>query len=218
MRKPLILSLLPLAAAMLAFPVQAATFQIAEDEHSLNEVTFTSIAPLVRMIGRTRDIEGKADLDPARPQAATGRFVVNLAALDTGIKLRNKHMLSTLDVEKYPVAILQIDKIETAAKELKPNQTVGVMAAGSFTIRGVTRPITVPGQVTFLTTAPGTRDADWVRLETRFPIKLADYQIPVSRAILGIKVADEVTIEVTAMAKASGTAQANPPAKSSSAR
>jgi polyisoprenoid-binding protein YceI len=218
MRKPLTFLIAPIAATFLALPVQAAIFLIAEDEHSLNEATFTSIAPLVRMIGRTRDVEGKADVDPARPQSATGRFIVNLASLDTGIKLRNEHMLSTLDVEHHPAAILQVDKVEVAAKVLKPNQTVGVMAAGTFTLRGVTRPIRVPGQITFLTNAPSTRDGDWVRLETRFPLKLSDFQIPISRSILGIKVADEVTIEVTAMARASGTAEGMAPAKSSSAR
>ncbi|MBM3266726.1 MAG: YceI family protein [Candidatus Sericytochromatia bacterium] len=191
-----------LSILAIAGPAHAESFTIAEDNHTVNEVSFTSIAPLVRMVGRTQDVTGQADIDINRPAAAKGRFVVDLSSLQTGIKRRDAHMRDMIEVTKFPTAVLEVDRVEGAPKALEPGKTAHIKAVGRFTIHGVTRDVTVPGQITFLPETKGTRDGNWVLLESRFPLLLVDYGIALPKPLLGIKVADTVTIDVSAMARA----------------
>ncbi len=201
------MALVPALLLALAAPAFAEGYTVAEDDHTVNEVSFTSIAPLVRMVGRTSEVNGQADIDLGRPGAAKGRFVVDLASLQTGIKLRDSHMRKTLEVETYPTAILDVIRVEGAPKALEPGKPARIKAIGRFTLHGVTRDVAIPGTITYLPETKGIRDGNWVELQAAFPLALADFGIPISKSLLGIKVADTVTIDVTAMARA-GVAEA----------
>lgn len=196
---------LPLAAALVvAHPstAQAKSFAIAEDRHTPNEITFTSRAPLVRMVGRTSKVSGVADIDLQDITRSTGRFEVPLATLETGIKLRDEHMRDTLDTERFPTAQFVVRKVSARSPKVVPEQPHEVDVDGTLTIRGVTREIRVPATVVYY---PENKDVrgpgDWVMLSTSFKIKLTDYGIPLGPKVLGPKVADEIVLAIDAMAR-----------------
>lgn len=198
-------STLPLAAALLAVfagPALAKPFVVSEDRHTPNEVTFTSRAPLVRMVGRTSQVSGIADIDLNDITKSTGRFDVPLATLETGIKMRDGHMREALNTEQFPMAQFVVKKISAATIRVSPEQPHEVDVDGTLTIRGVTRDIRVPATIVYY---PENKDVrapgEWVMLSTAFKIKLTDYEVPLGAKILGPKVANEVTIAIDAMAR-----------------
>lgn len=188
--------------AVLAAPAMARPFAVAEDRHTPNEVTFMSRAPLVRMVGRTSQVSGVADIDLADITKSTGRFEVPLATLETGIKMRDGHLRDTLDTEKFPTAQFVVKTIATKAPKLAAGEPHDLDVDGTLTIHGVTRAVRVPATIVYY---PEDRDVrgpgDWIMLSTSFKIKLTDYEIPLGPKILGPKVNNEVTISIDAMAR-----------------
>jgi polyisoprenoid-binding protein YceI len=90
---------------------------------------------------------GDLALDGDRVESATGRVTVEVASLDTGSGLRDRHLRSAdfFDAEHHPRATLVL----TGARRDGPR----VVASGDLTIRGTTRPLAVP---LTLTAGPGT--------------------------------------------------------------
>lgn len=85
---------------------------------SANHVSFTSIAPLEEIVGKTSIVTGYVSLpDGASP--AKGEVHVDLASLDTGLSLRNKHMRENhLETDKYPEAMFQLESMTIPAGAL----------------------------------------------------------------------------------------------------
>lgn len=118
---------------------------------------------------------------------ATGVIEFELASLDTGIELRNEHMLNKyLEVKQHPKAKLQIEDL-TLPKDWTPEQAKldGVPFKGKLTLHGETQPV----EGTF--TVGDKRDVN-----AEFKLKLSDYKITIPE-YLGVKVADEVNVTVS---------------------
>ncbi len=198
-----------LGAALLvaiASPVMAANlFAVAQDMHTPNEVSFTSTAPLVKFTGRTAQVLGSANIDIRDLGRSSGEFAVNLASLDTGIKLRDEHMRNFLETSRYPEARFKVRTIRSKVKSLPENKPVSVFVDGDLTIHGVTRAVTLPAELTFLPqTDADFRAGDWVKLASTFDVKMTDFGIKVPSMILGPKVNNEVQIGIQTMARAGG--------------
>jgi polyisoprenoid-binding protein YceI len=182
-------------------------FAVAEDKHSLNEVVFTSKASIVRFTGRTSKISGEATINVKDASKASGNVKVDLASLDTGISLRNEHMRGVLETDKYPAATFTFKGIQLANKILTPNAPLSGTARGQLTLHGVTRTMTAPVELTYLPEQDANyRPGDWVHVNARFKIKMSDYGIQLPKPVLGVKVADEIELDVDGMAAASSGA------------
>ncbi|HZM91861.1 MAG TPA: YceI family protein [Vicinamibacterales bacterium] len=140
---------------------------------------------------RTTALAGRLSLDPATTVLA-GELSVDLKTLDTGISLRNQHMLDNyLEVRKS-------QEFETAVLS---NIDVGPLTAGvaaghsRFTahlrLHGTTQ--AVAGQATM------SERGSSVRVEASFPIRISDYAIADPR-YLGVGVKNEVAVRVAFLA------------------
>ena len=169
----------------------AAAQEYHVDLAASNIVRFISRAPLEEFDGVTDRIDGYVLLDGGRlGEASAGSageiyFEVDLASLDTGIGLRNRHMRDNyLEVEDYPYATFSgaIDSVAATA----PGQ-FEVHASGVLAMHGRERSLSPPCEVSELGAG--------YRVACSFSVLLSDYQIKIPK-IMFLKVADEVRIEL----------------------
>ena len=142
-------------------------------------------------VGRTNKVSGTLKID-LKKKTGSGKIIVDLASVNTGIDARDEHMRSEgwLNVAKYPTATF-----ETTSVKSKGGDKFDV--TGKFTLHGVTKTIKVPATVKYVAESELTKknrfNGDVVQLKTKFNIKLSDYGIMVP-AMAKDKVANEVTI------------------------
>lgn len=203
MNRKLVALSLATAGVLFASAVDARTFKVMDDSHTLNEVSFTSKASVVRIVGRTRAVEGFSEIDINNPsKTAKGEISVDLTTLDTGIKLRNEHMIDLIQAKKYPKATFKVKELN--APKLVANTPVEGTATGDFSLHGVTKTITVPLVLHYLPEDPENpeyRPGDWVSFSSNFNILLSDYGIPLPKPMFGVKVANDLEIQIDGMAK-----------------
>ena len=160
-----------------------------------NLVVFTSKATLESFQGKTKQVSGALSFDPANlGDSVTVHVEVDLASLDTGIPMRNKHMRENhLHTDKYPKAVFDGGRIlEASGHTLNPGDTVHLRMSGRFDLHGVKRTIEVP--VIAMRAKDGT-----LQVTTHFDVALADYKID-RPAFLMMKLepTQHLTVQVTA--------------------
>lgn len=201
-------ALVGLASAVAAPSFAAAaprTFVVTADKHTNTEAIFTSRASMVRFQGRTTEVSGEATIPMDNLAAAKGKVVVALGKLDTGIALRNEHMLGALEAAKHPTTSFSFTGIRPAGgvTKLEAGKEVRGVAMGQFTLHGVTKPMSAPVTLTYLPQVDANyRPGDWVEFNAKFPIHMPTYGVQLPAGVFGVKVAETVEIEVTGMAKA----------------
>jgi polyisoprenoid-binding protein YceI len=176
-------------------PVPGARFQVRPDQDE-NRVTFRSEAPVESFEGHTGRVQGEFTArvgDLVGPM--TGSITVDLASLDTGIGLRNKHMRENhLETDSYPEAVFAPEQVLTStAMVLTPGLTAQVRVGGQLTLHGVTHPVQADLDV--------ARQPDGsLEVTGGFTVKLSDYQIKRPQFLV-MKLADEqkVTLHLRAV-------------------
>lgn len=162
------------------------------DLEAPRSVVFISAATLDEFEGVTERIDGFVFLaggggvGPA-PDLAGSRlfFEVDLASLDTGISLRNRHMRDNyLETDEHPYATFdgKLDRIEAAG----PGR-FNVRASGDFAVHGVAARRTLDCLV--------TEERGGHRVACAFPVRLEDHDIEIPR-IMFMKLAPEVRVEI----------------------
>ncbi len=114
----------------------------------------------------------------------TGTLTVALAALKTGMSLRDDHMHETLETTKYPTAKLVVEKGLYA--------TGDVPFSGQLTLKADTRPVFGSCKVTSI--SPAAADCT-------FKIKLSDYPSIKVPGNVAAKLKDEVVVKATLKAQ-----------------
>jgi polyisoprenoid-binding protein YceI len=126
-------------------------------------------------------------------RAVSGACTFDLASIDTGIALRNKHMREKyLETAKYPKAVFTIVKM--ILPDDLSNQSFSaekVQYSAKLKLHGVER--------AFEGTANVTREENGLKVETEFELKLADFDIK-TPSFMDITVSEtvEVTVQATA--------------------
>jgi len=151
-----------------------------KDPKGVNNARFTLDAPLEALNGSASGISGTVMFDPESPATMKGKIIVASSSLTVPNAMQLKHMQSDkwLDVATYP-------EITFEAKEMKNVQTsAGVTSAditGTFTLKGVSKDITVPVKFTYLKGKLGQRmpkmQGDLLVIRANFPIKRSDFGI-----------------------------------------
>lgn len=130
---------------------------------------FTSRAPMLTFTGTSEKLTGLIDLEQNLLD-----FYLDLETLDTGIRLRNKHMRdSYLETEQFPYA-----EFRGRLKELPDfsvSDTVSVIAVGQFNVHGVEQPLEVPGKL--------IRTKNGLELVASWTLKLPDFNIDVPKVV-----------------------------------
>jgi polyisoprenoid-binding protein YceI len=168
-----ILTALLTAATLAAGSPRAETFVITPGEVGC-EVRFVSKAPLETVEGKTAQIAGRLDADLSDLAAGVTLSVeVDLASLDTGIALRNRHMRENhLHVEQYPKAVFKAGRVlDPPAQGLRPGVETTFRLEGELILHGVTRPLTAP-------ITARLREDGGLEIATTFELRLADFSIP----------------------------------------
>lgn len=165
-----------LAGSALAAPL---SFDF-KDPKNINNATFKLDAPLEAVNGSANGISGTVTFDPDKPADTKGKIVVTSASLTVPNPMQNTHMHSDkwLDTAQFPDITFEV-------KELKNVKTDGNVtsadAAGTFTLKGVSKEITVPVKLTYLKDKLGARvqkmEGDLLVVRASFTIKRSDYNI-----------------------------------------
>lgn len=171
MKRILIASTAALLLLIAAGGALAESFVIRAGEP--NRVSFLSKAPMETVEGSTSTVSGSVEVDLADLAAGVDVAVkVDLASIDTGIKLRNRHMCENhLETDEYPEATFVASAIETSpGATLEAGGSAEFSLKGDFTLHGVTREIEVP-------VAASLNAAGELHVTAEFKVKLSDYEI-----------------------------------------
>lgn len=171
-----ILALIGVTGIALAAPQ---TFDF-KDPKGINNAGFKLDAPLEAINGNASGVSGTVTFDPANPGATQGKIVVTTSSLMLPNPMQRTHMLSDkwLDATKYP-------EISFESKEFKNVQTIGdtttADVTGTFTLKGVSKDLTVPVKLTYLKDKLGDRlpnqKGDLLVVRANFSIKRGDFNI-----------------------------------------
>lgn len=158
---------------------------------SKNSVEFLAVGQpsALRIRGKTNTDKVKEPMKGSLAITANtliGTATYNLAALDTGIEMRDTHMKDKyLEVPKYPQAELTITKLNLPESHKGEN----LPFEGQLTLHGVKKPISGTANI----------EKTGSSLNTKFEYKilLANFGIEIP-SYMGIKIANEVTVTTTA--------------------
>jgi polyisoprenoid-binding protein YceI len=186
------------AAILLPAMASAQEYSFAVDP-KLVVVTFESRMEVEDILGTTHSVSGAARLDPA---GGTFRIEVPVDSLRTGIDMRDQHLKSDawLDAAKFPT-------VRFEGKDVRWEGDTKARVTGTFTMHGVSKPLSVTVDVRRIPSAQGTRmglaEGDWVRIRGEFPVKLSDFGVAIP-SMAAAKVSDVWTVKVSLFGKATG--------------
>jgi polyisoprenoid-binding protein YceI len=190
--KLIILASIALTGAALAAPQ---TFDF-KDPKGINNAGFKLDAPLEAINGSASGISGTVTFDPENAGATQGKIIVATGSLMLPNPMQKQHMLSDkwLDAAKFP-------EITFESKEFKNVKTAGdtttADVTGTFTLKGVSKELTVSVKLTCLRDKLGQRvpdqKGDLLVIRASFTIKRGDFNIMPGQ--FEDKVSD--TIEIT---------------------
>ena len=202
--KKLIIASLLLTVAASAWAQGAANVFYANDPNKKDVVMFTSQAPLETIVGKTANILGKIEVDPANVATAKANFEVDLASLKTGIDMRDTHMREQyLEVAKYPKAIFELTKVlKSSSNTLEDMKPVDLTVEGNFTVHGITKTISVPMKVTYFKESENTKNrlpGDIIHVQAKWDLLLSDYSIKRPQFII-LKLDEKQAIDIDVFA------------------
>lgn len=120
------------------------------------------------------------------------RLVVPLASFDSGNRNRDRNMLDVMRAARYPEAILVVEAVKWSEKRAEGNGTSAEgTATGTVTLKGVTRPVTLP-------LSGSIRDGR-LEVRSRFSILLSEFGIE-RPSLLFRAIDDKVELEVAGLA------------------
>lgn len=175
---------------LIGVPAGASSQEFHVDTDAERRVVFTSRAAIEEFEGVTERIDGYVLLDGGGIRVGEGfdgaelYFEVDLASLDTGIGLRNRHMRENyLEVESHPFATFAGDVGSIAAT----GGGFTVRSAGTFSVHGVDRPRTLECGI--------TPDGEGWWVDCGFSVNLTDHDIEIPR-IMFLKLAEDIRVDL----------------------
>lgn len=177
------------ALCVCAVSGSAQEFQVDQSRDRL--VRFISRASIEEFDGVTDRIDGYVLLDGPTLGPTTGGddtefyFEVDLASLDTGIGLRNRHMRANyLEVDDFPYATFGGHIVRT---EATPSGDFRVTLTGDFSVHGVEKPRDLTCRVS--PASPG------YHVVCAFQVLLTDHDIEIPK-VMFLKLANEIRLEL----------------------
>lgn len=165
-----------LAGVALAAPQ---TFDF-KDPKGVNNAQFKLDAPLEAISGSASGISGTVTFDAANPGATKGKIIVAADSLTVPNSMMQGHLHGKdwMDVANHK-------EISFEARELKNVRTTGdtttADAVGTFTMKGVSKDVTVPVKLTYLKDKLGLRlpnaKGDLLVIRANFTLKRTDFGI-----------------------------------------
>jgi polyisoprenoid-binding protein YceI len=179
MKKSVLVSLLSLATAgvLSAAPL---SFDF-KDPKGVNAIQFHLDSLLEPIAGSAAGVTGTVLFDPASPAATTGKIVVATSSLTVANSMMGDHIRGKdwIDAAANPEITFELTKL-TDVKTA--GTTTTATATGKFTLKGVTKELSVPVKLTYLVDALGKRTkpeykGDLLVVRGEFTINRGDYGI-----------------------------------------
>lgn len=153
-----------------------------KDPKGVNAIQFHLDSVLEPISGTAGGVTGTVTFDPANPAATSGKIVVATNSLTVSNAMMTDHLRGEqwLDAAKNPEITFELTKLENV--KTSGNDTTAT-ATGKFTLKGVTKEISVPVKLSYLAGAYGKRlnkpelGGDLLVIRGEFSILRADYGI-----------------------------------------
>jgi len=152
-----------------------------KDPKGVNNIVFKLDAPLESISGTTNGISGTISADPANPEDIEGKIIVDAKSLTVPNPMMQDHMLGAewLDTTKHPEITFEIKEVMNSKKD---GNSGTAEVKGIFTLKGVSKEVIVPVQVTYLPgrladRTGGKMEGDLLVVRTNFQINRGDYGI-----------------------------------------
>ncbi len=173
---PTLSVILSLTSAAIAAP-QVFNFK---DPKGVNNAVFNLDAPLEAITGSANGVSGTVTFDAANPAGTQFKITVAAASLQVGNPVMKDHLHGAMwmDVAKYPDMSFE----SKAVKNVKTTgDTTTLDAVGTFTLRGVSKEMSLPVKLTYLKDKLGLRvpnqKGDLLVVRSQFSIKRGDFGI-----------------------------------------
>lgn len=169
---------------------------VSADDYSIDKAHSTiGFSAKHLMVSKTNgmfnEYDGAITFDPNDLSASKIEMTIQSASINTHLEARDTHLKSPdfLDVEKFPTITFVTKSI---AKEGE-----GYNLTGDLTIKGVTKEITVPAEISGPVNSPMGGTA--IGISSNFKINRQDYGVSFNKTMDngGFVVSDDVTIDVT---------------------
>ena len=170
------LVLIALTSGVFAAP-QAFDFK---DPKGINNAGFKLDAPLESINGTASGVSGTVTFDPENPGATTGKIVVATSSLMVPNSMQRGHMLSDkwLDAAKFPEITFEAKGFKNVKTD---SDTTTADVTGTFTLKGISKELTVPVKLTYMKDKLGDREpgqkGDLLVIRAGFSIKRGDFNI-----------------------------------------
>ena len=152
-----------------------------KDPKGVNTVIFKTDAPLESINGTASGVSGTVAFDPENPAGVKGKIVVATSSLHVPNPTMKEHLQGGdwLDAAKHPEITFEVN---SAANAKTTGNVTTLDVAGSMTIKGTTKPLTVPVKLTYLkdklkARGGSNKDGDLLVLRATFTIKRSDFGI-----------------------------------------
>ena len=176
----------------------------------MSNITFTSDAPLERIVGNTSVTSGNLTVNLGDITQTTGSISVDISTLKTGIDSRDDHLQAEkwLHTSAYPNAIFTLKKVQSDGKALRAGQAKSATLEGIMEIKGTKRPATVDVSVTYYPWSKELKDirisGDVLRINGEFKVNLSEFGVDTPPGIIGKKMAENVLIDLSLAALTDG--------------
>jgi polyisoprenoid-binding protein YceI len=151
-----------------------------KDPKNGNNATFKLVAPRETIQGMANDISGTITFDPQNPAATKGKILVGAKSLmvPNGMMRQHLHSSRWLEVEKYPEIAFEVKGLKNVKAD---GDKTSAEAAGTFTLKGVSKEMTVPVTLTYLKDKLGDRvpgqKGDLLVVRANFNIQRSDFNV-----------------------------------------
>jgi len=175
-----------------------------KDPKGVNNVVFKLDAPLESINGTASGISGSVTFDPADPSATKGRIVVSASSMHVGNPTMKEHMQGNqwMDVTKHPEIVFEAVEVKRA---VTADNSTAADVMGKFTMKGVTKDVTVPVKFTYLKDKLKDRfprlQGDLLVMRANFKVKRSDFGINAGKN--EDKVSDEIDLSFSLAGMAS---------------
>jgi polyisoprenoid-binding protein YceI len=136
-------------------------------------------------VGRTGEVSGKITIDGTTLTAAS--FEVDMASITTNDRRRDDNVYSALSVTQFPKATFALTAPVELGADAASGNPIAVDAAGTLTIKGVTKNVTIPIEAQLVN---GT-----VVVIGSTDIVFSDYGVSVPRSQIVLSVEDHGIVE-----------------------
>ncbi len=170
-----------------------------KDPKGVNNVVFRTDAIIESINGQASGITGTVTFDPENPGATKGKIVVATASMHVPNSMMQGHMQGPdwLDSAKHAEISFEVKELKNAKTDEKGMTKAD--ATGTFTLKGVSKEITVPVTLTYLKDKLGQRvpnmKGDLLVIRSDFTIKRSDYAVNPGQG--EDKVSDEVHLSLS---------------------